>query len=47
MDYNTLLFVVELALVTRPGEKETKLNIMNFDQVDSFTKTYAPEPEKK
>lgn len=34
--------LVEVSLLTRSGNS-TKINILNFDQVDSFVKSYAPE----
>ena len=40
------MFLVEVSLLTRQAGA-TKINIMNFDQVDSFVKAYAPVAEKK
>lgn len=37
---------LEVSILTHKSNK-TEINILSFDQVDSFVKSYAPAPEKK
>lgn len=40
-----LNYLVELCIISRDRQQgQTQINILNFDQVDSFVKAYAPPP---